>query len=62
MELTTETIAQRLLQKNEDAGSITTGMIGKEAEHLTSSKFGLDIWLSGYYKITYTTSSNAIFQ
>lgn len=53
MELASETLAQRILHKNGTAESISTSTIDEEAGLLLSSKFGLDIWLSGYYKITY---------
>lgn len=47
-----EAIAQRVLSKNEEAKSISAS-IDEEADHLLRSKYGLDIWLTGYRKITY---------
>jgi len=52
-DLAAEAVARRVLSNNDDGTSITGSTLDEEADSLISSRFGLDIWLSGYYKITY---------
>ena len=52
-DLAAEAVAQRVLGNSNDGTSITGSTLDEEADSLISSRFGLDIWLSGYYKITY---------
>jgi len=52
-DLAAEAVARRVLSNSNNSTSITGSTLDEEADSLISSRFGLDIWLSGYYKITY---------